>query len=81
MKSQRVQRLVERYKLEIKKLDSRSERLTASEKKRYEKLKERFIAQILSWQKAAEREFTQLESNLESSYNELESVWYTTQRR
>ena len=75
-----VQTLVGRYHEAIRKLDSRIDRLSESEKKKYEQRKERFIAQIRSWQRASEREFGQLESNLEESFNELESVWYSAQR-
>jgi len=76
-----VEQLVGRYQEAIKKLDSKIDRLDRTEKSKYEQRKERFIAQIRSWQRASEREFNQLESNLEESFNELESVWYSAQRQ
>ena len=81
MDPQQVQKLVGRYHEAIRKLDSQMDRLSEAQKRQYEMKKERFIAQIRSWQKASEREFEQLESNLEESFNELESVWYSTQTR
>ena len=76
-----VQTLVGQYHEALEKLDSRINRLSEVEQIKYTQQKERFVAQIQSWQKASEREFNQLESNLEESYNELESVWYNAQQR
>ena len=80
MDQQQVQALVGRYQAAIATLDSRADKLNDKEKAEYERKKDRFIAQIRSWQKASEREYEQLESNLEQSFNELESVWYSVQR-
>jgi uncharacterized protein YukE len=75
-----VQALVGRYHKAIGTLDSQTDRLDESQQKQYEQQKERFVAQIHSWQKASEREFEQMQSNLEESFNELESVWYHARR-
>ena len=81
MESQQVQTLVARYQAALKQLDQRIDRLSETEKKKYEKLRERFVAQIRSWQQVSQREYQQLESNLEESYNELEAVWFSVQQR
>ena len=76
-----VQKLVDRYQKQLKRLDAHADKLSASEKKKYERLKERFIAQVKSWQQVSAREYAQVQSNLEEGYNELESVWYNVQRK
>jgi len=77
MDPQQVQALVGSYYNKLKKLDSQAKQLTAGQQKEYAERKNRFIAQIRSWQKASQREYEQLESNLEQSFNELESTWYS----
>lgn len=74
-----VKTLIGSYQKAIEKLDSQTDRLDESQQKKYALRKERFKALILSWQKISERELEQMESSLEESFNELESVWYSKQ--
>jgi uncharacterized protein YciW len=79
MNSPQVAELVGRYRKALEKLNGHSDKLSESQKNRYLKLKSRFEAQMTAWENISVTEPKQITANLEESYNEIESIWYSTQ--
>ncbi len=77
MDKQQVEKLVEHYHTKINLLDSHKDTLNDRQREKYERMKERFIARIQSWQKITDTDSTQLKSNLDEGINELESIWFS----
>ncbi len=80
MNTPQVAELVGRYRKALEKLNSLTDKLSEPERNRYLKLKSRFEAQMTAWENISVTEPTQITSNLEESYNEIESIWYSTHR-
>jgi hypothetical protein len=81
MDTHQIYKLFDRYESAVDKLDSAIEPLSDTEKKQFQEVKTKFRQLLYSWKKTSQREYRQLESNLEESYRQLETVWYNAQQK